>query len=418
MLEACRATFGTCVARRIRTRTRTRTRWSLTAWALAAAVLTPAAPAAEAPEAAVTRLDATQITAGQIDAIATQAMQRAGVPGLGIALFNDGKVVYTQAYGERDQAAHKPLTPDSIMTAASLTKPAFAVLVMQLVEQGVLDLDRPVIQYLPKPLPDYAPYSDLASDRRHEKITLRMLLAHTPGFPNWRRFTADKKLAIYFEPGSRFAYSGEGIALAQFVVETVTGRSAEALMRERIFQPLGMTRTSLVWQPHFEADHANAYKGNGKSLGPQRRERPDTAGSMQTTLRDYARFVEAMLNGELLREKSTTEMFSPQIRITSAREFPTLAPETTTANDAIRLSYGLAWGLYWTPYGKAVFKEGHDDGFQHYVVMFTDVRSGLLIMTNSDHGESLYGELIEPFLRNPFTPYEWEGFARPPRPMQ
>jgi CubicO group peptidase (beta-lactamase class C family) len=381
-----------------------------------ATLLLPAV--AEAADATVTRLDGTRITTEQIDAIATRSMQRAHVPGLGIALFNNGKVVYTKAYGNRDEAARKPLTPDSIMTAASLTKPAFAVMVMQLVEQGVLDLDRPIAQYLPKPLPDYPLYSDLASDRRHEQLTLRMLFAHTSGFPNWRRFTEDKKLAIYFEPGSRFAYSGEGIALAQFVVETVTGKSAEALMRERIFQPLGLTRTSLVWQPHFEEDYANAYKATGKSLGPQRRQQPDTAGSMQTTLRDYSRFVQAMLNGELLQEKSTAEMFSPQIRITSAREFPTLATETTTANDAIRLSYGLAWGLYWTPYGKAVFKEGHDDGFQHYVVMFTDVRSGLLIMTNSDHGEETYGELIEPFLRNAFTPYEWEGFARPTRPMQ
>ena len=381
-----------------------------------ASLLLPAVAWAAGP--AVTRLDGSQITAEQIDATVTRSMQQAGVPGIGIALFNKGNVVYTKAYGERDRASRKPLTPDSVMTAASLTKPAFAVMVLQLIEQGVLDLDRPVAQYLPKPLPDYAPYSDLASDRRYEKITLRMLLAHTSGLPNWRRFTDDKKLAIYFDPGSRFAYSGEGIALAQFIVETVTGKSAEALMRERIFQPLGMTRTSLIWQPHFEADYANAYDERGKSLGPQRRERPDAAGSMQTTLRDYARFVQAILNGELLQEKSTAEMFSPQIRITSAHEFPTLATETTTANDAIRLSYGLAWGLYWSPYGEAVFKEGHDNGWQHYIVAFTKAGCGLLIMTNSDNGEGIYGELIEELLHNPFTPYEWEGFRRPPRRMQ
>jgi len=365
----------------------------------------------------VTRLDGTRITAAQIDATVTRSMQQAGLPGIGIALFNNGRVVYAKAYGERDQADRKPLTPDSIMTAASLTKPAFAVMVLQLVEQGVLDLDRPVAHYLPKPLPDYASYADLASDRRYEKITLRMLLAHTSGFPNWRRFTDDRKLAIYFDPGSRFAYSGEGIALAQLVVETVTGKSAEALMRERIFQPLGMTRTSLVWQRRFEDDYANAYE-RGKSLGPQRRQQPDAAGSMQTTLHDYARFVQAMLKGELLREESTAEMFSPQIRITSAHEFPTLATETTTANDTIRLSYGLGWGLYWTPYGKAIFKEGHDDGWQHYVVMFPKTRSGLLIMTHSDKGEDIYGELIEELLHNRLTPYEWERFRRPPRPVQ
>jgi CubicO group peptidase (beta-lactamase class C family) len=363
---------------------------------------------------AVTRLDGTRIGAPEIDATVVRSMSQAGIPGMGIALFNNGTLVYTKAYGERDRESHKPFTADSVMTAASLTKPAFAVLVLQLVEQRVLDLDTPVVRYLPKPLPEYERYEDLASDRRYEKITLRMLLDHTSGFPNWRRFTDDKKLRIFFEPGSRFAYSGEGIALAQLIVETVTGKSTETLMSERIFKPLGMTRTSMIWQARFEDDYANAYY-KGKSVGPQRRSKPDAAGSMQTTLRDYARFVQAMMNGELLHGKATKEMFSPQIRITSLHEFPTLAPETTTANDAIRLSYGLGWGLYQTPHGEAFFKEGNDNGLRHYIVGFRDSRSGLLIMTNSDQSEDIYGELVETLLHNTSTPYEWEGF-RPPQP--
>jgi CubicO group peptidase (beta-lactamase class C family) len=362
------------------------------------------------------RLDGTRIRGDEVDATVLRSMQQAGVPGIGIALFNNGKIVYTKAYGQADIARGKPLTPDSVMTAASLTKPVFAVLVLQLVEQGVLDLDRPVVRYLPRPLPEYEPYRDLAEDPRYEKITLRMLLAHTSGFPNWRRFTDDKKLRIYFDPGARFAYSGEGIVLAQRVVEAVTGESIEVLMRKQIFQPLGMTRTSMIWQARFESDYANAYDKQNKSYGPQRRREPDAAGSMQTTLHDYARFVQAMLNGELLHEKARKEMFSPQIRITSAREFPTLATETTTANDAIQLSYGLAWGLYRTPHGAAFFKEGHDNGCQHYVVGFAESRSGLLIMTNSDNGEDTYGVLLETLLHNRFTPYEWEGF-RPPPPL-
>ena len=121
---------------------------------------------------------------------------------------------------------------------------------------------------------------------------------------------------------------------------------------------------------------------------------------------------------ENLRPKSSQDMFSPQVRITSAHEFPTLAPDTTTANDAIELSYGPGWGLYRTPYGRAFFKEGHDNGWQHYVVGFTGSHSGLLIMTNSDNSEGIYGVLIETLLHNAFTPYEWEGFEPPPRPLQ
>jgi CubicO group peptidase (beta-lactamase class C family) len=369
--------------------------------------------AATSREATVTRLDGTPISASEIDATVIRAMQKERVPGIGIAIFNQGNLVYTKAYGVRDAANNQPLTPDSVMTAASLTKAAFAVTVMQLVKEKILDLDRPVVEYLPKPLPEYPLYQDLAPDRRYEQITLRMLLAHTSGLPNWRRFTDEKTLKIYFRPGLRYAYSGEGIALAQMVVETVTGKSIEVLMRERIFQPLGMARTSMVWEPQFESDYANAYNKDGVSRGPQRRRRGDAAGSMQTTLGDYARFVKAVMGRELLDDKWTEEMFSPQIRITSAHQFPTLSEETTTANDTIRLSYGLGWGLYWSPYGKAFFKEGHDTGFQHYVVCFTQPGTGMLIMTNSDNGENAYAPLLETLLRNTFTPYEWERFKKP-----
>src|SRR5262245_34185872 len=99
------------------------------------------------------------------------------------------------------------------MASASVTKSAFACLVMKLVDQGVVELDKPVYEYLPKPLPAYANYKDLASDPPYKKITARMLLDHSSGFPNWRRFTDDGRLSIAFEPGSRFAYSGEGIDL-------------------------------------------------------------------------------------------------------------------------------------------------------------------------------------------------------------
>src|SRR5579872_957298 len=107
------------------------------------------------------------------------------------------------------------------MTAASLSKSAFATVVMRLVEDGRLDLDKPISGYLSKPLPDYPQYADLKGDDRYKKLTLRILLSHTSGFPNWRAFEEDRKLRIHFEPGTRYAYSGEGIDLAQLAVETV-----------------------------------------------------------------------------------------------------------------------------------------------------------------------------------------------------
>jgi CubicO group peptidase (beta-lactamase class C family) len=303
-----------------------------------------------------------------------------------------------------------PLTPDSVMTAASLTKAAFAYLVMQLVDDGVLDLDKPIDAYLPRPLSEYPKYRDLGSDPRQHTITARMLLDHSSGLPNWRWFEDDKKLHLHFAPGARFAYSGEGIDLLQFVVETVTHTPLQELMRERVFVPLHMQRSSMLWEERFEADHANAYAADGKSLGAQRRKHADAAGGMQTTLHDYASFVRGVMRGERLQPASHERMFATQIAIHSAHEFPSLDQTTTHANDRIALGYGLGWGVYHTPFGKAVFKEGHDDGLRHYVVYFTRAQIGLLIMSNDDKGEGIYQDLIQTLIRNPYTPLEWERF--------
>jgi CubicO group peptidase (beta-lactamase class C family) len=358
----------------------------------------------------VTRLDGTKISPSQIDATVTRLMEAAHVTGVGIAVWDNDKVVYLKTYGERNTEKHLPLTPDSVMTAASLAKPAFATMVVQLVHEHVIELDKPVYKYPPKPLPEYPAYKDLADDPRYKQITMRMLLDHTSGFPNWRRFTDDKKLRIYFPPGSKFAYSGEGIALAQMVVETVTKKTVTELMKERIFQPLSLNHTSMVWEPRFEHDYANGYDEHGKSLGPERRRKGDAAGSMQTTLRDYSRFVQSVLNDTIPDKHDRELMLSPQIQITSKHEFPTLSTETTTENRAIRLSYGLGWGLFWTPYGKAFFKEGHDEGWRHYVVCFDQPKAGMLIMTNSSNGEDIYDGLLRTVLGDTFTPLEWEGF--------
>lgn len=364
-----------------------------------------------AQQSTIARLDGSKITTAEIDATATRLMKAAEVTGMGLAIFDKGNVVYLKAYGVRDKEKSLPLTEDSVMTAASFSKVAFAYLVMQLVDEKRLDLDKPVYQYLRKPLPEYPVYSDLANHPRYKQITARMLLDHTSGFPNWRWFNEDRKLNINFEPGSRYAYSGEGINLLQLVVETITNKPLQELMKAHVFEPFGMTRSSMVWESRFEGDFANGYDEWGRSLGPEKRPEADAAGSMQTTVADFARFMEAVQQGRQLSKQTRELMLSPQIQIFSKHEFPTLASETTDENKPIRLSYGLAWGLYWTPYGKAFFKEGHADGWRNYTVCFDDRKTGILIMTNSSNGEGIYKELLETLLKNTFTPIEWESFT-------
>ncbi len=377
---------------------------------IALAILGGSALPAPGQQLDIQRPDGRRVATAQIDESVGRLMQAAHVTGAGVAIFHGGKIVYLKAYGSRDTEKRLPLTTDSVMTSASLSKAAFASLVMLLVQEHIIDLDKPIAQYLPKPLPDYPRYEDLKGDERYKKITIRMLLSHTSGFPNWRFFEDDKRLRIHFEPGSRYAYSGEGIDLAQFVVETVTQRSVTDLMEEKLFVPAGMSRTSMVWQAKFEEDFANGYDEYGRPLGPQRRKKPDAAGSMQTTLHDYATLLSGIMQRKVMNGEAVGRMLSPQIGIHSARQFPSLENAPSAANDGIGLSYGLGWGLYTSPYGKAFFKEGHDDGWRHLALCFAN-GGGILIMTNSSNGEGIFKPLIDSILGPTLFPFDWEDYT-------
>jgi CubicO group peptidase (beta-lactamase class C family) len=274
-------------------------------------------------------IDGRAHTPAEIDATITHVMQGAEVPGLALALINNGKVAYLKAYGIKSMSPNEPLTVNTVMVAASLTKVAFAYLVMKLVDDRVIDLDKPVYEYLPRPLSDYSAWRDIANDPRSKLITTRMLLSHTAGLPNSRYFDPGHRLVIHHEPGTKYDYGSEGFGLLQLVVETLTKKPTEELMQERVFRPLGMTRTSMVWQSAWESDHAYGYDEYGRLLGIQRRRSADAGGSMQTTINDYARFTQAFLSGRGLRKESHAQMLSTQIPIVSKFEFPTGLLDTT-----------------------------------------------------------------------------------------
>ena len=361
-------------------------------------------------QAAITRPDGGKLTPAQIDSTVNRLIQGAHVTGAGVALFHRGKIVYLHAYGLRDTEKGLPLTPDSVMTAASLNKSALATVVMRLVQRGTLDLNKPIEQYLGKPLGDFDRYADLAGDPRTARLTLRILLDHTTGFANFRGLEDDHKLHIHYEPGTHYGYSGEGINLAQFVLEKVTGKSATVLMLEELYAPLKMTRSNMVWEPRFESDFANGYDEYGRSLGPERRTSPVAAGSMQTTPRDYALFLSALMRGDVLSASMRDKMLSPQIRIRSAHQFPSLNTETTTVYHPIDLSYGIGWGLYNSPFGPAFFKEGHAEGWRHFALCFRN-GDGILVMTNSSNGEGIFKPLAEALLGETGFPYDWDGYT-------
>ena len=162
----------------------------------------PTAPSPDQTETLLKTLDGGTVSNTELETSITETMEKAGVTGLSCAIINDSEIVYQKAFGLKDAEAGTPNDEETIFAAASFSKPVFAYLVMILAEEGVIDLDKPLYEYLSQPLPDYAAYADLEDDEAYKQITARMVLSHSTGFPNWRFLTEDGKLSITFPPGS------------------------------------------------------------------------------------------------------------------------------------------------------------------------------------------------------------------------
>jgi CubicO group peptidase (beta-lactamase class C family) len=378
---------------------------------LAALLLTTAAPAQT-----LDRVDGTTLTTAQARTIADAELARDRVTGAQIALLHNGRTIWTYAYGLRDVEHHLAMTPDTYIWAASITKAVFATWVMTLVEHHRLDLDRPIAEYMPGDLSGY--YHDtslLTSDPRYRKLTPRMLLAHTSSLCNYAPADIpDGKLRIQYEPGTRFAYSGEGLTLLQYVIEqSITHEPIETSMQRDLFTPLGMNTTSLTWNNRFLADNAVRYSSTGKFLNYTRKDNARASGSMATSVNDLSQFLEALLANRILQPATRDEMLTPQIAIRAAHQFPTLDPTTSEEGPSIGLSYGLGWGLLThTKYGPAFFKEGHGDGAENYLICFTRHQDCLVLLTNSDNGELAFRPLLEQLLGDTVTPWTWEAYTR------
>ena len=365
----------------------------------------------------ITRLDNSQISFAEADKKIEALMASAKVTGMAITVFNNNEPVYKKTFGYKRADTKEPLRESTNIYGASLSKVVFAMLVMKLVEEGVIDLDKPLQQYLPKLIYEYQPlmkwhdnYKDLQNDTLYQKITARMCLDHTTGFANWRWYEPDQKLRVNFTPGSKYEYSGEGLVYLQVVIEKMLNKSLEELMQEKIFKPLGMINSSYKWQQRFETDYSFGHDANGKLYQKDKDNDARSASTLETTLDDYTAFTKGVLKNLILKPSTTANMFTPQIRIRTVQQFGPNSARDTTAWDAIQLGYGLGWGLLQTPYGTGAFKEGHGDGFQHYTIIFPKTGIGIIIMANSDNGESIFKYLLENLISDTFTPWYWENY--------
>jgi serine-type D-Ala-D-Ala carboxypeptidase/endopeptidase len=365
----------------------------------------------------ITKLDGSTLSSTSLDQKIRQLMEAASVHGLAVTVFNNREPVYQKTFGYKRFDTKESIKGSTNFYGASLSKAVFAVLVMKLVEEGWLDLDKPLQDYLPKPIYDYQPvtkwqdhYEDLKIDSTYKKITARMCLSHTTGFPNWRWDTEGGKLLIHFAPGSRYGYSGEGMVYLQGVLQHLLGRSLEALMQEKIFEPLGMKQSSYTWQPAYEKDYVVGHNTKGERYEKDKDNEARSASTLETTPDDYTRFLTAVLKNQILKPATAKKMFTPQVRLRSIQQFGPLRFRDSTFNDAIELSYGLGWVLLQSPFGTGAFKEGHGDGFQHYTILFPEKGTGIMILSNSDNAESIFKELLETAIGDTYTPWYWENY--------
>jgi serine-type D-Ala-D-Ala carboxypeptidase/endopeptidase len=306
-------------------------------------------------EPQIKKIDGSKINQALLSSKIQALIDSAHVTGLAISIFNDSRAIYKKAFGYANAEKMDSLKTKQIFYGASLSKAVFGYLVASLANDGIIDLDKPLQEYLDVTIPEmhfekeWRGFKEISDDKRYEQITARMCLSHTTGFPNWRwlsrvgEFQPEGKLQFFFDPGTSYSYSGEGMMLLQYVIEHITGKGLEQLAKEIIFDPLDMNMTSYIWQDRFKEIYCNGHKSDQEVIAKDTEDEAGAAGSMETTLEDYSKIVEHILKLTAAKSKITNLMFKPNIRIRTKSQFGPLALEESDENDKIELNYGLGW---------------------------------------------------------------------------
>ena len=312
-------------------------------------------------------------------------MQHVGVPGLSITVIRDAKIIWSEAFGVRNNETREPLTTDTPFEAASFSKAAFAYAVLNLCEQGKLSLDTPLWNYRPN-------YFLPADDPRSKLITTRMILSHTSGL-HYR--PDDKSVQIHSTPGEKWFYSAMGYGYLQRIVEHITGQPLENFMQTNLLRPFGMSKSSYDWNDEYEKTAARGHDQDGKRVAGQNfyesfrnftpaekakilAVQPEDAApgagfSLTTIPKDYARYLVEILKPSVddkahLSPTMLKEMLKPQIKVSTP------------------ISWGLGWTIENGEAGVAFYHYGNSGTLQHLAVGLKEQQAGVVIMTNSGNG--------------------------------
>ena len=299
-------------------------------------------------------------------------MEAANIPGLSMAVVQDGQIVWKKALGVKSRETNDPVDENTMFEAASLSKTVTAYAAMRLVERGQLDLDRPLFEYHPN-----KEYPQLAKDERYKKITARLVLTHTTGLPNWGG-------QFIHEPGQQYAYSGEGFLYLGRTIEQISGMSLQEFAQKEIFEPLGMTHTSFVWNETYAANGACGHDRHGKANPLRKNTSPNGGASLLSTGTDYATFICALLNAQGLSEETIDQMTSKHVQVTVSRE---------SAELFANLFWGWGWGVQPGTAGYGFWHWGDNGDLRAYTVTYKDSRNGFVYFANSNNGLAIAGAI-------------------------
>ena len=336
-------------------------------------------------------------------------LQLANVPGMAIATVHGGGVA-VEGFGVRRAGTDEKVTGDTVFAAASLSKPVFASIVMQLAAEGVIDLTRPLASYLPLPN---------ASDERAKGITATHVLSHSSGWRNWRNDRNDA-LTADFEPGSKFSYSGEGYFFLQRVVEKLTGQGLSRLARDRVFAPLGMKASGFMWRPDLDAALASPHTGGGQPMDSfSVRTGKAFAGLVTEMGKPVDEWTVAEVEKALPRVDATIPVLPDNMvpnaaasLLTTARDYGTfmrwllgagpvsggraildrMIVQRSTINQA--LGWGAGIGLEQSGGRKYIWHWGDNPGFKNFVVGEPAIGAAMVIFTNGNAGQGVYERVI------------------------
>jgi CubicO group peptidase (beta-lactamase class C family) len=322
----------------------------------------------------------------ETDSLLTDLIQKHEIPAISLAFVEGDAITYSAALGVKSTKTKEPVDPNTLFSAASLSKPLFAYATLQLVEAGKLDLDRPVYEYFL--------YKDIQHDERHKQVTARMLLSHSAGLPNWRK----GDLNFIFDPGTDYHYSGEGFVWLMRVVEHLEGKPIDQILAARAYKPLEMIHTSYVWQSDFE-NYALPHNALGEEKEKFKPQEGNSAHSLQTTAEDFARVLIALFNERGLTRETLAEMASPQADV---KKF--FAGDNPVDSQK-QIDWGLGWGIQRSKRGKALWQWGDNGTFKAWVIAYPESRTGLVYFTNSSNGLRLVPELTRHFFQDDYPAF-------------